>query len=174
MGFGDVKHRPENTTAANNSFYELKAISINGNEIGFDSFRGKRVLIVNTASKCGFTPQYDELQRFYEKYGDSVVVLGFPSNQFGGQEPGSNKEIAVFCRKNYGVTFTMMEKTDVKGGDKHMVYSWLSDPEKNGWNSKVPTWNFCKYLIDPTGKLVGFYGSSIKPFDPEIIKDLSK
>lgn len=174
MGFGDVKHRPENSSAEKFSFYELNGVSISGDEISFESFKGKKVLIVNTASECGFTPQYEELQKFHEKYGDSVKVLGFPSNQFGGQEPGSNEDIASFCRKNYGVSFTMMEKTEVKGNNKNKVYKWLSDPEQNGWNSKEPTWNFCKYLIDSKGKLIGFYGSSIKPFDPEIIKDLSK
>ncbi len=174
LGFGDVKQKPAGDTRAGSSFYDLKAQSIDGETIHFEQYRGKKVLIVNTASKCGFTPQFEELQRFYETYKDSVVVLGFPSNEFAGQDPGSNEEIAGFCRKNYGVTFTMFEKTEVKSDRKHPVYQWLTDPALNGWNDKAPSWNFGKYLINAEGQLIGYYASAVKPFSSEIAKDLSK
>ncbi len=174
LGFGDVKQKPAGDTRAGSSFYDLEAQSIDGKTIHFEQYRGKKVLIVNTASKCGFTPQFEALQRFYETYKDSVVVLGFPSNEFAGQDPGSNEEIAGFCRKNYGVTFTMFEKTEVKSDRKHPVYQWLTEPALNGWNDKAPSWNFGKYLINAEGQLIGYYASAVEPFSSEIAKDLSK
>ena len=133
------------------SFYDFKMQDIDGNEVDFDQFKGKKVLLVNVASKCGYTPQYAELQELNERYGDQVVILGFPANNFGGQEPGSNEDIKQFCTENYGVTFQMFDKVSVKGVDKHPLYRWLSDKDLNGWNDKEPSWNFCKYFIDENG-----------------------
>src|SRR5271154_7374474 len=148
------------------SLYDLKMNSLEGKEIDFEQYKGKTLLIVNTASKCGFTPQYTELQKLHETYGSKVTILGFPANNFGGQEPGTNVEIGEFCKKNYGVTFQMFEKISVKGDDQHPLYAWLK--EKTG---QEPTWNFCKYLIKPDGT-VKFFSSKVKPFDPLILAEL--
>ncbi len=150
------------------SFYELSTVSLFGDEIDFSSFKGKKVLIVNTASKCGFTPQYAELEELSKKYKDNLVVIGFPANDFMNQEPGSNEDIATFCEVNYGVTFLMTEKITVKGGDMHPVYQWLTDKDKNGWNTQEPKWNFHKYLIDENGELIGVFASKVKPLDEQI------
>lgn len=132
-------------------------------------YRGKKVLIINVASECGYTPQYADWQKFHEQYGEKVVVIGVPANNFGGQEPGSNKEIASFCQKNYGVQFQLLEKVSVKGKDQHPLYQWLTKKELNGWNVQEPTWNFCKYLINEKGELVKFFASAIKPTDKEFL-----
>jgi glutathione peroxidase len=140
--------------------------SLEGEEIDFERYRGKTLLIVNVASKCGNTPQYADLQKLHEEFGNKVVILGFPANNFGAQEPGSNLEIAEFCEKNYGVTFQMFEKISVKGGDQHPLYQWLK--EKTG---QEPTWNFCKYLVKPDG-MVKFFPSKVQPMDKEILNAL--
>lgn len=150
-------------------FYNLSATLIDGTEINMLTFKGKKIVVLNTASECGYTPQYADWQKYYEKNKDKVVVLGFPCNQFSEQEPGTLEEIASFCQKNYGVTFPLFEKVDVKGKNQSPVYQWLSDPNKNGWCSEVPGWNFCKYLIDENGRLTHFFGSKIKPDSPEFI-----
>jgi glutathione peroxidase len=124
---------------------------------------------VNTASRCGYTPQYEDLQKLHELYSEDLTILGFPSNNFMGQEPGTNEEIVAFCKKNYGVTFQMFSKIDVKGKQQHPVYQWLSTKELNGWNDKSPSWNFCKYLIDEEGNLVKFLKSGHDPLSEEII-----
>ena len=149
-----------------NSLYDLKMNSLDGKEIDLSQYKGKTLLIVNTASKCGYTPQYTELQKLHEMYGSKVTILGFPANNFGGQEPGSNSEIGEFCKKNYGVTFQMFEKISVKGDDQHPLYKWLK--EKTG---QEPTWNFCKYLVKPDGT-VKFFASKVKPLDPQITGEL--
>lgn len=154
------------------SFYSLKATTLDGKVVGMDQYKGKQIIILNVASKCGFTPQYADWQTFYEKNKSEVVVLGFPCNQFMSQEPGSSDEIATFCQKNYGVTFPMFDKTDVKGEAQNEIYIWLTDPKKNGWNSEVPSWNFCKYLIDKNGRLTHFFASKIKPDSPEFLAAL--
>lgn len=151
------------------SFYDFKMKDIDGNDVDFNQYKGKKVLVVNVASKCGYTPQYAELQELNEKYGDQIAILGFPANNFGGQEPGSNEDIKQFCTENYGVTFQMFDKISVKGVDKHPLYRWLSDKDLNGWNDKEPSWNFCKYFIDENGQLKKFFPSSVKPMDEEII-----
>lgn len=151
------------------SFYEFKMKDIDGNEIDFNQYKGKKVLVVNVASNCGYTPQYADLQALNENYGDQLVILGFPANNFGGQEPGTTEDIKKFCTENYGVTFKMFDKISVKGVDKHPLYRWLSDKNLNGWNDKEPTWNFCKYFIDEKGELKKFFPSSVKPMDKEII-----
>jgi glutathione peroxidase len=151
------------------SFYSFKLNSIEGEPVDFSKFKGKKVLIVNTASKCGFTPQYAELEELHEKYGDKLVILGFPANDFKGQEPGSNEEIAEFCKKNYGVKFQMFEKISVVGEDQHPLYQWLSKKEMNGWNNEAPKWNFSKYLINEKGELVKFFDSKVKPMSKEMM-----
>ena len=150
------------------SFYELEAISIDGDRIKMSDFKGKNILIVNVASKCGYTPQYKSLQELYETYKDELYILAFPSNQFLGQEPGSNNQIKSFCEVNFGVKFDIFEKISVKGSKIHPIYRWLSDSKLNGWNSQKPNWNFSKYLIDTDGKLVGLWGPSIEPQSKEI------
>ncbi|MBL6963835.1 MAG: glutathione peroxidase [Bacteroidetes bacterium] len=152
------------------SFYLLKASTINHEDFDFSTLKGKKVLIVNTASKCGFTPQYKELQELYEKYGkDDFVILGFPSNDFASQEPGNEEQIKAFCQRNYGVTFPMMSKISVKGSDKHEVYTWLTDKDRNGKMDSKVNWNFQKYLVDEKGQLVEVYPSNVKPLDDRIV-----
>jgi len=146
--------------------YDFKVNSLEGNPIDFSVYKGKTLLIVNTASECGYTPQYADLQLLHETFGDKVVILGFPSNNFGGQEPGTNEQIASFCQKNYGVTFQMFEKISVKGKDQHPLYAWLK--EKTG---QEPGWNFSKYLVKPDGT-VKFFKSSVKPMDSQITGEL--
>lgn len=149
------------------SIYDFKMKSLEGEEIDFSQFKGKNLLIVNTASKCGYTPQYADLEKLYETHGDQVTILGFPANNFLWQEPGSNEEIAAFCERNYGVKFQMFEKISVKGSDKHPLYKWLE--AKSG---KAPSWNFCKYLINEKGEVVGFYPSKVNPLDKEILSKI--
>lgn len=161
-------------TSANNSemvksFYEFSMKDLDGKEVDFNSFKGKKIMVVNVASKCGYTPQYEALQKLYSENSDKLVILGFPANNFGGQEPGSIEEIKSFCSENYGVTFPMFEKVSVKGFDKHPIYRWLSDAEQNGWNNEEPSWNFCKYMIDEKGELIKFFPSKVDPLDQEII-----
>lgn len=155
--------------AMEKSIYDFKLKDIDGNEVDFAAYKGKKLLLVNVASKCGYTPQYADLQALNEKYGDKVTILGFPANNFGGQEPGTHEDIKAFCTDNYGVTFTLFEKISVKGADKHPLYRWLSDKNLNGWNNTEPSWNFCKYLINEKGELVKFFPSSVKPMDDEIV-----
>jgi glutathione peroxidase len=148
------------------SIYDFKMNSLDGEMIDFASYKEKTLLIVNVASKCGFTPQYTELQQLQTQYGGKVVVLGFPANNFGAQEPGTSLEIAQFCEKNYGVTFQMFEKISVAGSDQHPLYQFLKD--KTG---QEPSWNFCKYLVKPDGT-VKFFPSKVKPLDKEIIAEI--
>ncbi len=158
---------PENNLSKTVHDFTMK--TIDGKDVNLAAYKGKKILIVNVASKCGYTPQYDELQKFHEKYGEKVAVLGFPANNFGGQEPGSNEEIATFCKKNYGVSFQMFAKISVTGEDQHPLYKWLSTKAENGWNDQAPRWNFSKYLVDENGKLLKYFGSGVKPFDDEIV-----
>ena len=162
----------DSEVAALANFYDLKATSIDGEEISFNDFKGKKVLIVNVASKCGYTYQYAEMQKLQDLYGEKVVVLGFPSNDFLFQEPGSNEKIAEFCESVYGVTFQMFKKIATKGKNQSPVYEWLSKPELNGWNNQSPSWNFCKYLINEEGNLVGFFDARVKPLSNEITSQL--
>lgn len=153
-------------TTTDQSIYDFKINSLEGQEIDFSQFKGKNLLIVNVASKCGSTPQYADLEKLHEEFGDKVIVLGFPANNFGSQEPGTNLEIAEFCQKNYGVKFQMFEKISVKGADQHPLYQWLK--EKTG---QEPSWNFCKYLVKPDGS-VTFFPTKVKPLDKEITNAL--
>ena len=150
------------------SFYDLKATSIEGKQINFSQFKGKKVLIVNTASSCGYTYQYEGLQKLHDIYGDDVAILGFPANDFLYQERGSDADIADFCEKNYGVTFQLFSKITTRGKNQSPVYTWLTNKDLNGWNEKKPTWNFCKYLINEEGDLVAFFDKSVKPLSKEI------
>lgn len=145
------------------TIYGFKMVTLKGEEVDFSQYKGKYLLIVNTASKCGYTPQYADLQKMHETYGHLVNVVGFPANNFLWQEPGSNENIAEFCQINYGVTFTMFEKLSVKGRDQHPLYQWLE--KKTG---KKPSWNFCKYLIDPNGNVIGFFPATVKPLERQI------
>ena len=154
-------------------FYNYYAVSIDGDSIRMDKYKEKKILLVNVASKCSYTPQYKELQILHDKYGEEIFVLGFPSNDFLWQEPGENTEIKRFCQRKYGVTFQMFEKIHVKGKKQHSLYKWLSDSELNGWNNKSPSWNFCKYLIDEKGKLIDFFPSRVNPLDTTITRHLN-
>ncbi len=157
------------------SFHDLSATDINGKTISFSEFKGKKVLVVNTASECGYTKQYAQLQELYDTYKDKgLVIIGFPCNDFGGQEPGSEAEIAAFCEKNFGVTFPLMSKISVKGDDMSPVYKWLISKEQNGVLDAKVKWNFHKFLIDEQGRMVADYGSGTKPLDDEILSWLDK
>ena len=157
------------------SFYDLKATTIDGNEFNFSSLKGKKVMIVNTASKCGFTPQYEDLEKVYKEYKDkNFIIIGFPANNFNKQEPGSNADIKEFCTKNYGVSFPMMAKISVKGEDKDPVYQWLTEKKLNGKMDSSVKWNFQKYLIDENGNLVDVAYSIEKPGDDKIINWITK
>ena len=146
-------------------FYDFQMTAIDGKTIDFQAYKGKKVIILNTASECGYTAQYADWQLFHEKYSEEVAVLGFPCNDFGGQEPDSEATIATFCQKNYGVTFQLFEKVSVKGEGKSPLYEWLTTPELNGWNAQAPTWNFCKYVINDKGELEQFYPSGTLPHE---------
>jgi len=156
------------------SIYDYSAKSIDGIDIDFKKFKGKKIMIVNVASRCGYTYQYAELQQLYKDYEDYLVILGFPSNDFLWQEPGSNKEIKTFCSTTYGVTFPMFEKVSVKGQERHPIYSWLSSKNLNGYKDCVPSWNFNKYIIDEDGQLVADFGSKVSPLSNDIKKVLNK
>lgn len=152
------------------SFHDLKATDINGNEIAFSQYAGKKVLVVNTASECGYTPQYAQLEELYQAYKDKgLVIIGFPSNDFGGQEPGSEAEIAAFCQKNYGVTFPLMSKVHTKGSAQSPVYAWLTQRALNGKMDSEVKWNFQKYLIDEDGTLHTMLATSTDPLSPPIL-----
>ena len=148
--------------------YDYSFKDIDGNDVALSSFKGKKILFVNVASKCGFTPQYAELQELHEKFGDKVVIIGFPCDQFGGQEPGSEEEIQSFCQKNYGVEFLMASKIDVKGNNQNPIYTWLTSEEKNGVESSKVMWNFQKYIVDENGMYIAHFKSGVKPTDAEI------
>ncbi len=146
------------------SFYTLKGTLNNGDQFDFRALKGKKILIVNTASNCGYTDQYEDLQSVFSQHGSNLMVIGFPSNDFKEQEKGSDEEIAAFCKLNYGVSFPLMKKSAVKkGNDQNEVYQWLTDPAKNGWNSQAPEWNFSKYLVNEEGVLTHYFGPSVSP-----------
>ncbi|MGV8095123.1 MAG: glutathione peroxidase [Mangrovibacterium sp.] len=162
-------------TFGQSSIYDFKVKDIEGNEFDMASLKGKKVLIVNTASKCGLTPQYELLQTLYDKYGsEKFTIIGFPANNFLGQEPGSDEEIQEFCQKNYGVTFPMMSKISVKGDDMAPIYQWLTQKAKNGVKDSEVSWNFQKYMIDENGHLVDFVSPKTKPDDPKIVSWIQK
>jgi glutathione peroxidase len=155
---------------AQTSFYDFTVKDIDGNDFAFSQLKGKKVMVVNTASKCGYTPQYEDLEKLYKQYGgEKFVIIGFPANNFMKQEPGTNEEIKEFCSKNYGVSFPIMSKISVKGDDIHSLYQWLTSKEKNGVEDSEVKWNFQKYLIGVDGKLEKVVGTRTNPMDEEII-----
>ncbi len=150
------------------SVHDFTMNTLDGKALSLKQFKGKKMLLVNVASNCGFTKQYKSLQALHDKYKDKLVIVGFPANNFGGQEPGSSAEIKGFCTKNFGVTFQMMEKISVVGKDAHPLYVFLSDKTANGVSSDAPKWNFCKYLIDENGKIIKFFSSGVDPLSTDI------
>jgi len=156
-------------------FYTLKGTLNNGKEFDFDSLKGKKILLVNTASDCGYTPQYAELQKLYDDHIGNLVIIGFPANDFKEQEKGSDHEIAEFCKVNYGITFPLMTKsTVIKGNKQNEIFKWLSDKNKNGWNNQQPTWNFSKYLVNENGVLTNYFAPTISPLSTEVIGSIEK
>lgn len=152
------------------SIHSFKVKSIEGKTIDFASFKGKKIMVVNTASKCGYTPQYEALQKVYEEYKDKLVIVGFPANNFGGQEPGSDGEIQEFCKARFGVSFPLASKVSVKGDDMAPIYKWLTTKSENGVLDAEVGWNFGKFLLDENGKLIQYFPSKVKPDSEEILK----
>ncbi|MEO6731900.1 MAG: glutathione peroxidase [Ferruginibacter sp.] len=160
------------TKVAATSIYDFKVEGLEGGMIDFAQFKGKKILIVNTASKCGYTPQYEGLEALYKKYKNKLVVVGFPANNFGGQEPGLNTEIIDFCKKNYGVTFPMAAKISVKGEDIAPIYKWLCNKSENGVLDAEIKWNFNKFLLDENGKIIAKFDSKVTPLSEELVSKL--
>ena len=157
--------------AQDKTIFDFTVEDITGEEVDLSTFKGKKIMIVNTASKCGLTPQYEDLQKLFEEYGgDDFVIIGFPANNFMKQEPGDNDEIAEFCQKNYGVSFPMMAKISVKGKDMHPLYKYLTQKSENGHSDNEVQWNFQKYLINPDGTLAKVVSPRTKPMDESILK----
>lgn len=155
------------------SIHQFKVEALDGSTIDFSTFKGKKILVVNTASKCGFTPQYESLEKLYEKYSHKLIIVGFPANNFGQQEPGTNVEIREFCKKNYGVSFPMAAKISVKGDDMAPIYKWLTHKDENGVLDAEITWNFNKFLLDENGILIAKFDSKVTPMDEQIVKYLN-
>lgn len=166
------KTQAQNT--ASTPIYDIEINSLEGQPIDLSDYKGKMILIVNVASECGFTGQYTDLQKLYDEYQDNLMVIGVPCNQFGGQEPGTADDIQTFCQKNYGVTFLMTEKVDVKGSNQHPLYKWLTSKEQNGNSNSSVKWNFQKYLINEDGQLVDYYFSITSPMSNKITKHLNQ
>jgi glutathione peroxidase len=157
------------------TLYDFKVKTLEGKEYDLSALKGKKVMIVNTASECGYTPQYADLEKLYKEYGSKdFVIVAFPANDFGAQEPGSNEQIREFCSKNYGVTFPIMEKITVKGNDAHPLYQWLTKKEENGVMDSEVRWNFQKYLINEKGEVVESLGSKVNPMDEKITNWITK
>ncbi|AKQ47650.1 glutathione peroxidase [Rufibacter radiotolerans] len=169
----DSKNATTMETTAASSIYDIPLKTIDGKDTSLKAYKGKKLLLVNVASECGYTPQYEDLEKLHKLHGDKVVVLGFPANDFGGQEPGSNQEIAQFCQKNFGVTFPLFEKAAVTGKEQQSLYKWLTSKEANGSNAEAPTWNFCKYLIGEDGRVLKFYPSKVSPLSEELLRDIN-
>ena len=162
------------SSSAQESIFDIKINDINGSPINLNSFKGKYIMFVNVASKCGFTSQYTALENLYQKYRDDLVIIGLPCNQFGGQEPGSESEIKEFCLKNYGVSFYLSEKINVRGSNKHKIYKWLTDKNLNGRSSSSVKWNFQKYLVDRQGNLITYFYSTTDPMSTKITSILTQ
>lgn len=159
-----------NTSTAPVSFYSLKTIMNDGSPLDMSALKGKKVLLVNTASACGYTAQYEQLQQLYNQYNNKLVIIAFPANDFKEQEKGTDSDIAAFCKINYGVTFPLAQKSMVvKTAGQNAVFQWLTNPAQNGWNSQAPEWNFSKYLVNENGVLTNYFGPSVEPTSKEII-----
>lgn len=156
------------------TIYDYKIKSIDGSSVDLAAFKGKKILIVNVASECGYTPQYADLEKLYRQYKDKLVIIGFPANNFMGQEPGTNEEIQQFCTSKYDVTFPLAEKISVKGKDMAPIYKWLTEKKLNGVEDSEVSWNFNKYLIDEAGEYVCHFKSKVEPFDPMLIAAIEK
>lgn len=169
-----VQSNPMATAESPVPFHSLSATTSRGASLSFESLKGKYVLLVNTASECGYTPQYTALESLHQQYKDRLAVLGFPANNFGGQEPASDENIASFCQLNFGVSFPLMKKADVVGTQRQPVYQWLTQPEQNGWNRQTPEWNFSKYLVSPQGQLLHYFGPAVDPLDEAITRYLGE
>jgi glutathione peroxidase len=154
------------------SIHDFKVEALDGGAIDFSAFKGKKILVVNTASKCGYTRQYEGLEKLYETYKEKLVIVGFPANNFGGQEPGTNSEIKEFCKKNYGVTFPMAAKVSVKGDDQAAIFKWLCSKNQNGVMDAEIKWNFGKFLLDENGVLISYFPSNVEPMSEEITAKL--
>ena len=170
MAFSKNVIEPKSVTSGSSSFYDLSVNDINGEKINLEKFKGKKVMIVNVASRCGYTSQYEDLQALYEKNKDRLEIIAVPCNDYGSQESGSNSEIKSFCETNYGVSFTIGSKQKIKSSPMSDLYRWLSDPKRNGWNSNLPSWNFCKYVINEDGQLTHFLRSGVNPTGKEMTK----
>jgi len=165
---------PKTVSEPVTSVYTIPFELINGDTADLSAYRGKKIVVVNTASDCGYTGQYEELQKLYAQRKDDIVIIGFPANDFKQQEKGSNEEIASFCKKNYGVDFPLAMKTTViKSADQHPIFKWLSDQKQNGWNEQAPSWNFSKYIIDEQGKLIGYFDPGVSPLGSDFINVLN-
>jgi len=165
---------PNTVSSPITSVYAIPFELINGDTTDLSAYRGKKIVVVNTASDCGYTGQYEELQKLFEQRKDDIVIVGFPANDFKQQEKGSNEEIASFCKKNYGVEFPLaMKTTVVKSVDQHPIFKWLSDQKQNGWNEQAPSWNFSKYVIDEQGKLIGYFDPGVSPLGNDFTKILN-
>jgi glutathione peroxidase len=160
-------------TLTGGTIYDFKVPGLDGTDINFSQYKGKKILIVNTASKCGLTPQYEELEKLYKQYGKKLVIIGFPANNFNQQEPGTSKEIAEFCTKNYGVTFPMADKVSVKGDDIHPLYKYLAEQAAAKGLENPVTWNFGKFLVDEKGELIATFSPRTTPMSAEILKHLN-
>jgi len=157
------------------SFYNLPATLIDDSAINLNQYKGKKILVVNTASDCGYTGQYEQLEKLYQQHREKLVILGFPANDFKGQEKGTDLAIASFCKLNYGVSFPLFKKSKVIiGTDQNEIFKWLTQKNKNGWNEQAPTWNFCKYLIDEQGRLTHFFASSVEPSSQEVLAAINQ
>ena len=165
---------PEEKNAPVVSLYDIPFETIAGEQSSLAAYKGKKIVLVNTASDCGYTGQYEELQTLYAQAKGEIMIVGFPANDFKAQEKGSNEQIASFCKKNYGVEFPIAAKASVvKGSNQHPVFAWLSDPAKNGWNKEAPAWNFSKYIIDEEGKLIGYFDPGVSPLGKDFLKALN-
>ena len=176
FSFSCNAQEPTDTNVSKESIHQFKLTDLNGETFNMSSLKGKKVMVVNTASKCGLTYQYEILEKMYKDYeSDNFIIVGFPANNFLWQEPGSNDEIAAFCKKNYGVSFPLMAKSIViKKNEQNEVFKWLSSTAINGWNNQEPAWNFCKYLVNEEGTLTNYFPMTVDPLDTSVIEAIEK